>query len=92
LDDVVSRDLKFGFPKGARDRSDMMVGTLMYKMNQFATFGLEVSNYRTRADCSVDFVGTGGGLPNSCPSTLYRGVPAREVHDLRVEFGPVFTF
>ena len=94
LDDVVSRDVQFFAPKGARDRSDMMVGTLMYKMNNFVTFGTEVSNYRTRSDCTATWEGTGpaGVLPTSCPGTIYRGIPAREVHDLRFEFGPVFTF
>jgi hypothetical protein len=92
LDDVLARDLLFANPKGARDKSDMAVGTLMYKMNSFVTFGLETSMYRTRSICTDANKVVGSPDDMGCTSTLYRGFAARSMHDFRTEFGPVFTF
>jgi len=89
---------------GQRNRSDMGVGTLSWKFNQFVTFTYESSIYLTRSTCA----GTGdqfvltGGLTHGCGTlaggitsgngTPFQGLPARYWHDWRNEFGPVFTF
>lgn len=66
-----------------RQKNDLAAGTLVYKMNNLVSFVLEESLYRTRA------VGDPSGVK---PFPTYRGVPAREWHDFRSEFGPIFTF
>lgn len=66
-----------------RQKNDLGAVTLSYKMNNLVTFVLEESLYRTRA------VGDPTGAK---PFPTYRGVPARQWHDLRSEFGPIFTF
>jgi hypothetical protein len=55
------------------------IGTLYYKLNNWATFGFEQSIYATRL---VDHL------------TLYTiaGSPSNEWQDHRTEFGPIFTF
>jgi len=64
-----------------RQKNDLAAATLSWKMNSLVTFVLEESMYRTRA------VGKEGvAFPT------YRGVPARQWHDFRSEFGPIFTF
>jgi hypothetical protein len=69
---------------GGRGRSDVLMGSLFYKLNAFVTFALEESLFRTRAanTSRFDF----GGLP------LFRGIPSRETHDIRTEFATIFTF
>jgi hypothetical protein len=62
-----------------RHSSSMAVGTLNYSLNRWVSFSFEHSLYTTHAN-------TQQTLP------LFRGVPAREWHDVREEFGPVFTF
>lgn len=66
-----------------RQKNDLGAITLSYKMNNLVTFVLEESLYRTRA------VGDPTGTK---PFPTYRGMPAREWHDFRSEFGPIFTF
>lgn len=66
-----------------RQKNDLAAATLSFKMNNLVTFVLEESLYRTRA------VGDPTGVK---PFPTYRGVPAREWHDFRSEFGPIFTF
>ena len=66
---------------GGRQKSDVGAGTLQYKLNNFVTFVLEESLYRTRA------------LPNAAgvfPS--FDGRPTREWKDFRSEIGPIFNF
>jgi hypothetical protein len=55
------------------------IGTLYYKVNNWATFGLEQAIYATRA---IDHI------------ALYTiaGAPSNEWQDHRTEFGPIFTF
>jgi hypothetical protein len=67
--------------RGERNRSDVAAATLQWKLNNWVTFGFEESLYRTRA-----IPGSTGLLP------LFRGSPSREEHDLRSEFGTIFTF
>jgi hypothetical protein len=62
-----------------RHASSMAVGTLNYSFNRWVSFSFEHSLYTTHAN-------TRQQLPQ------YRGFPAREWHDVRDEFGPVFTF
>jgi hypothetical protein len=69
---------------GGRAKSDVFMGSLFYKLNNFVTFALEESLFRTRAANSSRF--DFGGLP------LFRGIPSRETHDVRSEFATIFTF
>lgn len=63
-----------------RARSDVIFGSLHYKLNAFVTFAYEQSYFRTRA------ANQAGVLP------LFRGIPSRETHNLRSEFATIFTF
>jgi hypothetical protein len=62
-----------------RHSSSMAVGTLNYSLNRWVSFSFEHSLYTTRANTQQ-------------PLPLYKGLPTREWHDVREEFGPVFTF
>jgi outer membrane protein OmpA-like peptidoglycan-associated protein len=54
--------------------------TLYYKINQWASFGVEPTHYSSRA------------IPELGNFWIIGGVPSRIWQDQRVEFGPVFTF
>jgi hypothetical protein len=54
--------------------------TLYYRINQWATFGVEPTHYSSRA------------IPELGNFWIIAGVPSRIWQDQRVEFGPVFTF
>jgi hypothetical protein len=69
---------------GGRARSDILMGSVHYRVNAFVTFALEESLLRTRAANNSRF--DTGGLP------LFRGTPSRVTHDLRSEFATIFTF
>jgi hypothetical protein len=69
---------------GGRARSDVLMGSVHYRVNAFVTFALEESLFRTRAANNSRF--DQGGLP------LFRGIPSRETHNLRSEFATIFTF
>ena len=69
---------------GGRAKSDLLMGSLHYRVNAFVTFALEESLLRTRAANNSRF--DAGGLP------LFRGTPSRATHDLRSEFATIFTF
>ncbi|HEX8556530.1 MAG TPA: hypothetical protein VF668_00280 [Pyrinomonadaceae bacterium] len=69
---------------GGRARSDILMGSVHYRVNAFVTFALEESLLRTRAANNSRF--DTGGLP------LFRGAPSRATHDLRSEFATIFTF
>lgn len=79
FDEALARDVRrIG---GGRQKSDVGAGTLQYKLNNFVTFVIEESLYRTRA------------LPNAAgvfPS--FDGRPTREWKDFRSEIGPIFSF
>ncbi|HTZ99771.1 MAG TPA: hypothetical protein VMB02_05530 [Candidatus Aquilonibacter sp.] len=79
-DQAKTSDLLHLEPAGSRARSDMTVGTIYYKLNNWLTFGYEQSLYRTRADTAAS------GLP------IFTGQPAHEWKDLRSEGGTIFTF
>lgn len=66
------------------NRNDLAAATLFYKLNNLVTFSYEQSMYRTR---SV----SGLGIPGFT-APLYRGIPARNWHDNRTEFGTIFSF
>jgi hypothetical protein len=55
------------------------IGTLYYKINNWATFGFEQSIYATRAEDHINLY-------------TIAGVPSNEWQDHRTEFGPIFTF
>jgi hypothetical protein len=84
LDEARARDVaRVNTAAGSRVRGDLGAATLYYKLNNWVTFALEESLYRTRAI---------GRLSDGQLTTLYRGLPARETHDIRSEFGTIFTF
>jgi hypothetical protein len=80
LDSPFARDVRRS--GGGRQKGDASIATLYYKLNNFVTFGLEESYYRTRA---IPLTAT-GLLP------LFEGRPNREWKDFRSEFGPIFSF
>lgn len=78
-DQVLARDVRR--EGGGREKGDMGAGTLQYKLNNFVTFTVEESLYRTRA------------LPNAAGAfPLFEGRQMREWKDFRSEIGPIFTF
>ena len=79
-DQAKTRDLLRLDPNGSRARSDMTVGSLQYKLNNWVTFAFEQSLYRTRANTAA------AGLP------LFMGMPQHEWKDLRAEGGTIFSF
>jgi hypothetical protein len=93
-DDVNNRDLRKASPTASiRDRSDWAFANLLYKFNNWVTFGYEQSYYRTRALTGVSAACTATPTIASCfPNTLFRGLPARSWHDARSEFSTIFTF
>jgi len=67
-----------------RSKNDLAAASLCWKMNSLVSFLLEESMYRTRiADPS---------LGDSSTFPKFEGYPARQWHDFRSEFGPVFSF
>jgi hypothetical protein len=67
-----------------RSKNDLGAVTLSWKMNNLVSFVLEESMYRTRiADPNLEDIAT---FPK------YEGVGARQWHDFRSEFGPIFSF
>jgi len=79
-DQVMARDVRrLG---GGRQKGDLAAGTIQYKMNNYLTFVVEESLYRTRA---IPLTATG-----LFPS--FAGRPMREWRDFRSEFGPLFSF
>lgn len=78
-DQVLARDVRR--EGGGREKGDLGAGTLQYKLNNFVTFTVEESLYRTRA------------LPNAAGALpLFEGRQMREWKDFRSEIGPIFTF
>jgi hypothetical protein len=67
-----------------RSKNDLAAATLCWKMNNLVSFVLEESMYRTRI--------ANPDLAESATFPKYEGVGAREWHDIRSEFGPIFTF
>ena len=67
-----------------RSKNDLAAATLTWKMNNLVSFVLEESMYRTRI-----------ANPDPAASATfpkYEGQPARQWHDIRSEFGPIFSF
>ncbi|HTW30156.1 MAG TPA: hypothetical protein VMD76_00660 [Candidatus Sulfotelmatobacter sp.] len=93
-DQVVHKDLAFanGFGCGAADgsaactgglplsQSRLLAATLYYKLNNWATFAFEQSQYQTTL------------LPEIGAAYNIAGTPATKWKDQRTEFGPIFTF
>ncbi len=86
IDFAKARDLRHFSPGGNRLKSDLAAATLYYKLNSWVTFSFEQSLYRTRALAGPK------PLVGPAPLPLFRGSPSREWHDLRSEFGTIFTF
>lgn len=93
-DQVVHPDIKkaLGIGCGAADgsagctgglplsQSRLLAVTLYYKMNNWATFAFEQSQYQTTL------------TPEVGPLYTIAGTPATKWKDQRTEFGPIFTF
>jgi hypothetical protein len=92
IDQAKARDVRIAAPAGGRANSDSGIATLTYKMNQLVSFGYELSYYRTRSICTAANVDAASPAFPACKGTTFRGLSAREWHDVRNEFGPVFTF
>jgi hypothetical protein len=71
---------------GSRWKSDVAAATLNYKLNNWVTFSVEESLYRTYALRGTNAAGVAFGLP------LYRGTPTRLWPDFRSEVGTTITF
>jgi len=67
-----------------RSKNDLSAATLCWKMNNLVSFMLEESMYRTRIADPI--------LGHSSTFPKFEGYPARQWHDIRSEFGPVFSF
>ncbi len=67
-----------------RSKNDLAAATLCWKMNSLVSFMWEESMYRTRI--------ANPNLADIATFPKYEGVGARQWHDIRSEFGPVFTF
>jgi len=67
-----------------RSKNDLAAATLCWKMNNLVSFMLEESMYRTRIADPL--------LGHSSTFPKFEGYPARQWHDFRSEFGPVFSF
>jgi hypothetical protein len=82
FDQAKTRDvLRLG---NQRSKNDLAAATIFYKMNNLVSFVLEESMYRTRI--------ANPSLAASSTFPKYEGVGARQWHDIRSEFGPIFTF
>lgn len=82
FDQAKTRDvLRLG---NQRSKNDLAAATLSWKMNSLVSFVLEESMYRTRI--------ANPSPAESATFPKYEGVPARQWHDIRSEFGPIFTF
>jgi hypothetical protein len=93
LDDVNNRDLRKLTGASVRDKSDWAFANIMYKLNNWVTFGYEQSYYRTRAFRSAACPGPKDTVGAACyAGTLFRGNPSRSWHDVREEFSTTFTF
>jgi hypothetical protein len=93
-DQVVHRDLAHanGFGCGSADgltgcngglpliQGRLVAGTLYYKVNNWATFAFEQSQYQTTL------------LPEVGAAYVIAGQPATKWKDQRTEFGPIFSF
>ena len=67
-----------------RSKNDLAAATVYWKMNNLVSFVLEESMYRTRI--------ANPDLSEAATFPKYEGVGALEWHDIRSEFGPIFTF
>ncbi len=61
-------------------QSRLLAATLYYKVNNWATFAFEQSQYQTTL------------TPEVGPLYTIAGTPATKWKDQRTEFGPIFTF
>jgi len=75
-----------GLSQNGRDKSDAVIGTLLWKLNPYLTLGFEQSQYRTKTSGGAAFGTVVGGAP------IWEGVPVRQWHDNRTEFSTMFTF
>jgi hypothetical protein len=87
IDDVFKNDVVRLAPAGGRGIGDVGFVNLFYKMNQYLTWAIEESYYRTRAIAGPEHSAASPfGLP------LVSGIPSNQWHDVRTEAGTIFTF
>ncbi len=73
-------------------RSDYVPMSLRYRVNKWADIVNEVTWYDTRLGHNVGAPPAGSNCTSACIRVLFRGIDSRVNHDLREEFGTVFTF
>jgi len=71
---------------GNRTKGDLAAVNIQYKLNNWVTFAVEESHYRTRAVSGSTPAGAAILFP------LFQGVRGRSAHDFRSEIGTIFTF
>jgi hypothetical protein len=81
FDDANAKDVRH--LGNTRQKNDLAAATLNWKFNNWVTFTVEESMYRTRAV---------GDPTGKTAFPIFEGVPTREWKDIRSEIGPVFTF
>lgn len=77
---------------GNRLKSDLALANLNYKLNQFVTFSLEQSYYRTRFFNGCSTAAGSVCLVHAGSFPAYAGFPAKQWQDMRTEFFTTFTF
>jgi hypothetical protein len=71
VDEAKGRDVRVTQPAGGRNRSDMVAGTLNYKLNQYFNFAYELSLYRSFTTCFA----AGTGVPSATNAATAGGFP-----------------
>jgi len=100
FDQAKTRDIFQGIAGPTRlgnarpSKNDLAAATLSWKMNKLVSFVLEESMYRSRVPDpnALNVCGTDPKGPECTSLPLYEGMRARQWHDIRSEFGPIFTF
>jgi hypothetical protein len=82
-DASLAKDVRRAAPTGGRAISDLGFANLNWKYNQYVTFAIEESYYRTRAVRGTEAPFLPIGI---------NGFPAHQWHDFRSEFATIFTF
>jgi len=78
IDEAKARDVRVLSSSGGRSRSDALIGTLNYKLNQYFTFAYEISDYRSFATCfpvGTGVLGGSGGAANGENTAAAGGFP-----------------
>lgn len=93
-DSAFNRDVVRANGNGLR-RTDYVPVSLRYKINKWAQVVEEVTWYDTLVGSCTEFTAAAScenGLGKPVSGVLFRGIGARVNHDIRQEFGTIFTF